>query len=178
MILFGLRDVGAGNACLPTVAILKNKEIQVSIYAEGSSYERFKNEFSLIAECEMDYLLDFVKPSLVVVTFAQVGGAVPIELTNKAKQRSLPVVLVEDMWASHSAFKWNIVPDGVCVMDEFAKNLILRSWPDYLESHIHVTGAPVFDKFVNIQTESAKHKLREMLGLCENWPVVFFPGQV
>lgn len=178
MILFGLRDVGSGNACLPAVKILKDKGILVSVYVEGSAYQRFKDQFSFISECKMDDLLDLVRPSLVVVTSAQVGGAVPIDLTIKAKQRNLPVVLVEDMWASHSAFKWSILPDGVCVMDEFAKNLILQSWPGYLESRIYVTGAPVFDKFVNIQTESSKPKLREVFDLHDKWPIVFFPGQV
>ncbi len=176
MILFGLRDVGSGNACLPTVEILKDKGIPISIYAEGPAYQRFKDKFLFIAECNTDDLLDFVRPSLVVATSAQIGGTVPINLINKAKQRNLPAVLVEDIWSSHSASSWDILPDGVCVVDEFAKNLILRSWPGYSESHIHITGMPVFDKFANIQTESTKHKLREVLGLCEDWPVVFFPG--
>lgn len=176
MILFGLRDVGSVNVCLPVVTILKDRRIPVSVYAEGSAYERFKDKFSFIPECKIDDLLDFVKPSLVVATCAVVGGAIPIEMTRKAKQRDLPVVLIEEMWAGHSAFIWDVLPDGVCVMDRFSKDLILKSWPDYLESRIHVTGTPIFDKFINVQVRAAKHKMREALGLDENWPVVFFPG--
>lgn len=177
MILFGLRDVGSGNACLPAVAILKNDGIPISVYAEGSAYERFKDDFSFITGC-VDDLLDSLRPSLVVVTSAQVGGAVPIDLTNKAKQRNLPVVLIEDMWASHSAFKWDILPDGVCVLDEFAKNLILKSWSKYSESCIHITGSPVFDKLIDVDVLSAKRKLRKALNLKESWPIIFFPGQI
>ena len=178
MILFGLKGVGSGNACLPSVTILINKGIPVSVYAEAPAYDRFKDKFQLIAECDVDCLLEAVNPSLVVVTSAAVGGAVPIGLTDKAKQIGLPVVLVEDMWSSHSSFNWNFWPDGVCVVDEFAKSLILRSWPNYPESHIHITGAPVFDKFIDVETESAKYKLRQALGLCENWPIIFFTGEV
>lgn len=176
MILFGLRDVGSGNACLPTIGILKDRGTPISIYAEGPAYKHFKDKFLFVTGYKMGDLLDFLRPSLVVATTAQIGGAVPIDLINKAKQRNLPVVLVEDIWASHSVCSWDVLPDGVCVVDEFAKKLILRSWPGYPESRIYITGMPVFDKFVNIQTKSAKHKLREVLGLCEDWPVVFFPG--
>lgn len=176
MILFGLRDVGASNACLPVIKILKDKGVPVSVYAEGSAYQCFKEKFSFITECKMDDLFDFVKPSLVVATCAMTGGAVPIDLTNEAKKRNLPVLLVEDMWSAHSPFKWGILPDGVCVMDEFAKNLILKSWPNYSESNIHITGSSIFDKFASIDTESARCKLRWILGLNENWPVVFFPA--
>lgn len=178
MILFGLRDVGSGNACLPVVTILKNKGIPVSVYAEGSAYKRFKDKFILISKREIDDLLDFVNPSLVAVTTGQVGGAVPIDLTHKAKQRNLSVILVEDMWSAHSAFRWDVLPDCVCVLDEFSKKLILRSWPGYLESSIHITGIPTFDKLSNIRTETAKQKLREILDIRENRPVIFFPGQV
>ena len=178
MILFGLRGIGSGNACLPAITMLKDSGIPVSIYAEAPAYDRFKDKHKLINECDMDSLFKSVKPSLVTVTCSATGGAVPTDMSNKAKQINLPVVLVEDAWSSHSSFKWNHLPDGVCVVDEFAKNLILQSWPGYPESHIHITGAPVFDKFVNIQTESAKHKLRESLCLNENWPIIFFTGEV
>ena len=177
MVLFGLRGVGSGNACLPVVDIFMAEGIPVSVYAEEPAYGRFKDRYLFISECKMDDLLDSIEPSLVVVTSAAVGGAVPVDMTNKAKERNLPVVLVEDMWASHSSFNWSLLPNGVCVIDEFAKGLILRSWPDYPESHIHITGAPVFDKFVDIETESAKYKLREVLDLHENWPVIFFTGE-
>lgn len=174
MILFGLRDVGSVNACLPVINILKEREFPVSVYAEGLAYERCKDKFTVIPEIIMDDLLDSVRPSLVVVTVATPGGAVPIDLTIKAKQRNLPVVLLEEMWSGHSAFVWDILPDGVCVTDEFSKSLILKSWLNYPESHIHITGSPVFDKFVDIDVGSARHKLRDSLGLSENWPVVFF----
>lgn len=176
MILFGLRDVGSVNACLPAIEKLKKDDFPISVYAEGASYECLKGKLSLIVQCPIDYLLDFIKPSLVVATCATTGGTIPIDLTTKAKQRNLLVVLVEDMWAAHSAFKWDILPDGVCATDEFSKSLILKSWPGYPESHIHITGSPVFDKFVDIDVGSARHKLRDSLGLSENWPVVFFPA--
>lgn len=176
MVLFGLRDIGSVNACLPVIKILKEREFPVSVYAEGLAYERCKDKFTVIPEIVMDDLFDLVNPSLVVATCATPGGCVPIVLTCEAKKRKLPVILIEEMWAGYSAFVWDILPDGVCVIDEFAKNLILRSWPDYSKSHIHITGSSVFDKFANIDTESARCKLREVLDLNENWPIVFFPG--
>lgn len=176
MILFGLRDVGSVNACLPVINILKEREFPVSVYAEGPAYERCKDKFTVIPEIIMDDLLDLVSPSLVVATCATPGGYVPIVLTCEAKKRKLSVILIEDMWAAHSAFMWDILPDGICVTDEFSKSLILKSWLSYLESNIHITGSPVFDKFVDIDVGSARHKLRDSLGLSKNWPVVFFPA--
>lgn len=176
MILFGLRDVGSANACFPVIEKLKKDGFPISVYAEGASYECLKGKLSLIAQCPINYLLDSVSPSLVVATCATTGGTIPIELTVKAKQRNLPVVLVEDMWAAHSAVIWDVFPDGVCVTDEFSKSLILRSWLSYPESNIHITGSPVFDKFVDMDVRTARHKLRDSLGLSKNWPIVFFPA--
>jgi hypothetical protein len=176
VILFGLRDTGSVNACLPVITILKNQEIPVSVYAEGPAFTLLRDRFTLISECKMDDLLDSVRPSLVVVTVATKGGSIPIDLNNEAKQRNLPTVLIEEMWAGHSASEWKILPDGACVTDKFAKSLVLQSWPDYPESNIHITGASIFDKFINVQTEVAKHRLRQALHVYENWPVVFFPG--
>lgn len=176
MILFGLRDVGSVNACLPVIEKLKKEGFPISVYAEGASYECLKGKLSLIAQCPMDYLLDSVSPSLVVATCATTGETIPIDLTVKAKQRNLPVVLVEDMWAAHNVFEWERLPDGVCVMDEFAKSLIRQSWPNYTESCIHKTGSPIFDKFADMDVRTARHKLRDSLGLSKNWPIVFFPA--
>jgi len=176
VILFGLRDIGSINACLPVINILKDKEIPVSVYAEGVASKYLKDKLVFFSECQTDDLLDFTRPSLVVATAANKGGTVPIGLTVEAKQRNLPVVFVEEMWSGHSAFQWKVLPDGVCVMDEFAKSLILRSWPNYPESHIHITGSPVFDKLVSVQTNIDRYYLRKNLGLSEDWPIVFFPG--
>ena len=121
MILFGLRGIGSANACLPTVPILNNRGISVSVYAEEPAYGRFSDKFALIPESAWDGLLDSVRPSLVVATCATVGGNIPNNLIYEAKQRELPVVLVEDNWNSHSSFSWEILPYGVCVVNEFAK---------------------------------------------------------
>jgi len=179
VILFGLRDAGSINACLPVITVLKDKGIPVSVYAEGLAPEHLKDKLVFIPECKVGDLLDFVGPVLVVVTVANrnQGGSIPIDLNNEAKRRNLPTVLVEEVWGGHAASRWNILPDGICVCDEFAKHLILKSWPDYPKVHVHVTGMPVFDKYFEVKTNIARYKLRNTLGLNENWPVVFFAGQ-
>lgn len=176
MILFGLRDIGSANACFPVIKMLKDADISVSVYAEGPVYERFKDEFLFFSDCGISDLLDLIKPSLVVTTCAIPGGSVPITLTREAKKINLRVVLIEEMWAGHSAFTWNIMPDGVCVCDEFAKRMILKSWSGYFENNVYITGSPVFDKFVDVDTSSAGSKLCVGLNLSESWPVVFFPA--
>lgn len=176
MVLFGLRDVGSVIACSPAIEVFKDKGIPTMIYAEGPSRERLKGKFSFVSDCLIGDLFDSVRPSLVVATCATKGGAIPIILTTEAKLRNIPVVLVEDMWAGHSAFVWNVLPDGICVTDEFSKSLVVKSWTGYSESRIHITGAPVFDKFIGISTEPARYNLRKLLRLNEGWPVVFFPG--
>lgn len=176
MILFGLRGVGSGNACLPAVKILK-ETVPVSVYAEEPAFSRFRDHFDLIPESEWEGLLDRFHPSLVVATCATIGGNIPKHLIHEAKKRNLPVVLVEDNWNSHSSFDWPILPDGVCLVNEFAKKLLLQSWPRYPESNIHITGAPVFDKYSKAQTENAGSRLRRFLCLDEDWPVVFFIGE-
>jgi hypothetical protein len=176
VILFGLRDIGGVNACMSAMEFLNNKGLRIAVYAEKPAYERVKDKFGFTYRGSIDDVLDFVEPSLVVTTCAMKGGNVPIRFTGRAKLRKIPVVLVEDMWSAHIASDWIILPDGVCVVDEFAKSLIQRSWPNFPDSKIHITGAPVFDMPVNFKDGPAKNKLREKLGLNENWPVIFFPG--
>ncbi|MBI2057846.1 MAG: hypothetical protein HYT63_02590 [Candidatus Yanofskybacteria bacterium] len=178
MILFGLRDIGPANACLPVFKILNQRGLPVVIYAEGPAAEYLKNKTSFVTRCKITDLLDSVRPSLVVITPSTIGGAIPISLINEAKKRNLPVILFEDLWSGHSCSEWNVLPDAVCVVDSFAKKLVRESWLGYPESNIHITGGPVFDKFVNIQTGPAGYKLRKTLDLSKNWPVIFFPGEV
>ncbi len=176
MILFGLRDTGSVNACLPVIQILKEVGVPVSVYAEAAAQVFLKDKVIFVSESRLDHLLDTTK--LVVATTAHKGGNRRVDLIQKAKSRNLPVILVEDMWAGHSAFNGNVLPDGVCVMDEFAKSLILQSWPNYPESHVHITGSPVFDNYAGFQKETARRKLRKVFSLSQNWPTVFFAGQV
>ena len=178
MILFGIRDVGAVNACLPVISILKERGVPVSVYAEDPASGRLKGKLEIITEGDITVLLDSVRPSLVVVSPSTAGGTIPVDLTDEAKKRNLRVVLVEDLWSGHSSSRWNFLPDSVCVADEFAKELILRSWSNYPKSNIHVTGSPVFDKFVNMQVQFFKRRLREILELDKDWPVIYFAGEV
>jgi len=177
VVLFGLRDTGSVNACLSVINILKDKGIPVSVYAEGLAPEYLKDKLLFFPEQKISDLLNSLGPSLVILTVAIKGGSIPIGLNKEAKQRNLPTVLVEEVWGGHASFKWDILPDGVCVVDEFAKCLILRSWPNYPESNIHVTGMPFFDKYAEVETEIARYALHDVLRLRENWPVVFFAGQ-
>lgn len=180
MVLFGLRDIGSVNACLPVITILKDRGIPVSVYAEGAALDRLAGSLALITKQDINSLLESIVPLLVIVTPSTPtpGAIVPIELTDRAKQKNIPVIFVEDNWSGHSSQSWNFMPDAVCVVDDFARKLVKKSWPYYPESNIHVTGAPVFDKFVSVDRESAKHKLRVALNLNENWPVIFFAGEV
>lgn len=180
MILFGLRDIGPSNACLPVIKIFKEKNIPTAVYAEGAAAEYLKNKTTFVVRCDIDNLLDSTKPKLVVVTPSTPTPdyKVPTCLTDQAKKRNIMIVFVEDNWSGHSSSPWNALPDVVCVADKFAENLILKSWPDFLQSRIYVTGAPVFDKFVNVDIEAARHNLRTALSLNVGWPVIFFPGEV
>ena len=184
MILFGMKDIGGANAILPVAKCLNG-----SIYADGVSFYRFKSDYPLISSSfAPDKVLDWFSPAAVVATTCSPGGVVPITLVRAAKERGIKTIVVQDFWGNHLKHspwnpakpEWdsNSLPDVMCVQDAFAKKLVLANWPCYNEKNIVITGQPAFDRLNNINCAKTQKELRETLGLTENWPVVYFSGQL
>lgn len=187
MILFGMKDMGGANAILNVVK--RHPSHDQVLYADGTSFDRFKNDYPLIsASFAPDKILDWFRPKVVITTTCSPGGLVPVALVRAAKERSIKTIVVQDFWGNHLKHKfWDpdnsqyverSLPDLICVQDEFAKTLVLLNWPGYEEKNILVTGQPAFDRLRDADCDTARRELKETLGLTENWPIVYFSGQL
>lgn len=186
IILFGMKDIGGANAVLPVAAVCSGPN-DVLFYADGVSFDRFKTEYPLIfTACSPSAMLIWIRPRVVVTTTCSPGGVVPVELVIAAKNAGIPVVAIQDSWGNHlkhelwgDAEKRNrkYLPDVMCVQDEFARQLVVESWPEFEPDRVIVTGSPAFDRLHGIDCAAAKANLRLALDLAEDWPIVHFYGQ-
>lgn len=185
MLLAGIKDVGSANAVFPVLRELQKNSRNILVYADGVSAEKFKDEYPLIsASCSFEKVLDWFSyehgVSAAILGISSAGGVIPVAFTNVCKKRGIPIIAVEDYWASHCMVNWEELPDLVCVQDDFAKRLLLESWGfrGYSSNQVIVTGQPAFDRFKDTDCRSANKQLRQSLKLNQDWPIIFFPGQI
>lgn len=179
MILVAMKNIGGANAILPVASFLKKKYAEpVVLYADGVSYERFKAEYPLISVvCDYKMLLEWYQPRVIIMTTDSPGGVVPLPLLMAAKAREIPVVAVQDFWGNHARHEWPVRPERICVQDDYAKRLVLESWPSYPPEYVWVTGQPAFDRLYEVDGKKARIELRQKFWLTEPWPFVYFSGQ-
>ncbi len=184
-----MKDIGGANAILPVAMEFAGQYgvLDPILYADGVSFDRFKNEYPLIwAACNPSRTLGFMRPRVVVTTTCSPGGVVPMELVIAANEMWIPVVVVQDYWGNHLKHEmWGdlgqspeYLPDVICVQDDFARNLVLATWPHMPEHGVIVTGQPAYDRLKRIDCQNARYHLRQTLGLTEDWPVIHFSGQI
>lgn len=185
MLLAGVKDIGSANAVFPILRELQKNSHNILVYADGVSAEKFKDEYPIIsALCPLEKVLDWFSYEYdiraAILGISSAGGVVPVAFTNTCKKRRIPVIAVEDYWASHCMVDFEELPDIVCVQDELAKSLLLESWGSrgYYSNQVIVTGQPAFDHFKDTNCRSANKQLRESLKLDKSWPIIFFPGQI
>lgn len=186
MLLAGIKDIGSANAVFPVLHELQKNSHDILVYADGVSAEKFKDEYPLIsASCPPEKVLDWFSYkygiSAAILGISSPGGVIPTTFTNACRNRKIPIVAVDDYWASHCMMiNWEELPDMICVQDELAKNLLLESWGSrgYCSNQVIVTGQPAFDRFKDTDCRSANKQLRTLLKLDKGWPIIFFPGQI
>ena len=179
VIVGAVKDPGGANSVLPVMDFMRHTGESILLYADGVSFERLKNSRPVIsAACPVEELFAYYPVRAVVTTTCSPGGRVPREIVAYARVVGKKSVAVQDFWGNHARGPWTVLPDAFCVQDEYAKKLILQSYGTMLTAEdIFVTGQPAFDWLVGVDCGAARSKLRQVLDLQEDWPLIYFSGQ-
>jgi len=131
---------------------------------------------------EWDDLDKFFSPPghhLTVVGASQAEEGITAALHALIMSRSAPRLGVQDMYGSSmpTLRLMDTALECLCVTDEFARDMVLREFPD-LRDRIAVTGGPQFDKTITVKKSWAEHRrqLREALQVTGEQGVFLIAG--
>ncbi|PIR93548.1 hypothetical protein COT99_00050 [Candidatus Falkowbacteria bacterium CG10_big_fil_rev_8_21_14_0_10_43_10] len=180
-LLVAARDPGSGSALTPVLKELAgDEEMQIDIIADGRAQEIVQKNF----------LTKDITPPGMVLEADNVIGTPDVILMDRSCETGIdsyvtatfpeaPKILVEDYYLNTPDFLAELkkrdlpLPEKICVMDEGAKELIVKRFPD-LESRIEITGQPAFDKFAHEDTKKISQEVRQKLNLSPEDKLVSF----
>jgi len=172
---------GPAEFLLPCLSHLeKAGEVKVMAFgkAEGilktvTNLKVVTDEVSALAVYE-DFLPDIL---VVAISSLAKGPFIERALLGRAKADSVPVVILQDIWANH---RWPhnaetlIHSDAFCTLDEYGKKLLIE---DGYPGKVFVTGNPGFDRLIATDVSVRRAEIRKRLGIGEGERVVFYAGQ-
>lgn len=168
-ILVCSRDPGSAAALLPVVTQLQKKydlyfltdSWAKQIFLDHLALENIPTASSLLA--------DVVIPQPDVVLVDPSASDRGLENYVELHFKQAPLVLLEDYYgtalpALQRFAEFGVVPQRVCVMDQFAQALILKTYPQ-LKEKIIVTGQPAFDQLAHEDGTMQYQQVRAQLGV-------------
>lgn len=178
-ILACMRQIGGANSIVPVAHNLRAGN-DVFFYSQGLAYQKFSSDLPLISADSISpsELLYWIWPDVIVseCVAPEENAIIPRRIAQSAKDVDIPLVVVQDFWASGLSVVWESLPDVMCVQDKLAQDLVHRAWPKMLDRKVIITGQPAFDNLVNVNCEEEKAALKKIYGLKENWPIVHYSG--
>lgn len=173
-LLVSIRDPGSGNALTPVLKELaSDRGLQIDVVTDGRAQEIIQDNFQTKDVTPQGKIGALAADSVVGtpdVTLMDRSSEIGIETYVTATFPEVPKILVEDYYTNTIKFLSELIerklplPEKICVMDEGAKELIVKKFPE-LESIIEVTGQPAFDRFTREDTEQLANEVKEKLGL-------------
>ena len=116
----------------------------------------------------------------VLLTSMCSGGGVGRDLIPLLRPLGTTIIAVQDYWGQRLELEWKELryrPDRITTHDEVGKQLILQMWPEFDRAHIAVTGFPALDSLQGFDVVREGARVRELLGLRNDLPLVLFAGQ-
>ena len=194
------RDPGAVNVVIPIYKKLSTIEsIQVDLYGKDTALIRYREQgfvgidiATVASTLSVDILVNFLVNSKydLIVTGTTSDDVTDVMLWEAAFQAGIRSVAILDQWMNYTyRFTYErlrfpgkdvrlILPDIVCVMDDYARNeMLLEGFP---EERLVVTGQPYFE---TVQAEAGmlstqeKESLLSGLGIEEDEIVVTFASE-
>jgi CDP-glycerol glycerophosphotransferase (TagB/SpsB family) len=91
------------------------------------------------------------------------------------------IIALQDFWGARLWTDWadqKFRPDFICVNDLVGKSIILDAWPGFGGEQVVITGYPALDVYAGFDQEVAVAKVRSILSLPDNKPIILFGGQL
>jgi len=192
------RDPGAANVIIPTVKALRgDPSITVVLYGKDVALKKYR-EYDLVSldiakevqHITLASLCAFITRESfdVVVTGTTSNDVTDRLLWQAAHAVGVPTVVILDQWLNYRArFCWEpvgvrcaggdlIMPDAICVMDDFAKMEMVRD--GLPEDRLVVTGHPYLED-VRIQTTSpsSRRAVLQKYGIALDSAVITFASE-
>lgn len=190
-------DRGGYNAVHPILERLTGVLASIHVYLFGSCRKQYdEGYFPLIHRIQYtasntSYQLNRLaseSANLLVLTASQSSvGVLSLGVQAFMFGKGKKIIAIEDMYGSlHPMLKLlshtdihGIDIDRICVIDEFARNLLINKFPAYRHSKVVVaTGNPHFDRFFEMKTYWSERRrvIRESLSLPEDLTLVLVVG--
>lgn len=173
-LLVSTRDPGSGNALLPVLRELTGDQgLQIDVMTDGRAQEIIQSNFQtddITPQGKIGALVADSVTGTPDVILMDRSSEMGIETYATATFPEVPKILVEDYYTNTINFLSELIkrklplPEKICVMDDGAKELIVKKFPQ-LEQIIEVTGQPAFDRFTQENTEQLAHEVKKKLGL-------------
>lgn len=187
-------DVGGLNAILPVLPFLKQAKHAVRFYLVGPCEKKylagdlpFPDGIEIahggFTREAIEIMLNASLYNLLIVCASQgdEGAAAGIHATQLAFNANLPIMGIEDMYASMGPIleKTAFFMDRICVMDEVAQQLLATRYTN-CKSNIVVTGGPQFDNLIPMkkQYKTLRASLRNAMGAKDNDLVFLIAGGI
>ena len=171
------KNVGGANALLPVMDLLKaNYRIRWIVQDDGRAKDVLKSlgyEFDLFLSVERVYKEDII--AIVSGMCATVGQAL-----SRHFKGLYPVITIQDQWGAYLGDVWSDPehrPDYILVNDQLDKDIVLKTWFPYESKKVVITGYPALDKYANLDVQSVRKRVKNVLSIKDNRPVVLFTGQ-
>lgn len=183
-VVFGMRDPGETNTLLPVLKKMQNQAVDLFVFADNFAESALNNhDHGFVKSNEFDPLLRIsaIKSDLVVTGISEWGG-IEEALTLNARMDNIPVIWIEDypgnVFRHHNVRKHSylVVPDYLCVFNDWAKQKELEHRPDFDPERIIITGIPHYDKFVSEDCEPVRRSVRSGLGIDADELLIVYMG--
>lgn len=184
-ILAATRDLGSGKALMPVLReLLGDEDVQVDIATDGLAQEVVQKQFDTTDITPSGMILEadnvIGTPDVIIMDRS---GETGVDNYLLATFPEVPKVLIEDIYGNAAGYLSTLrerelpLPDKICVMDNGAKELIVKEFPD-LADRVVVTGQPAFDRFAHEDTEKIAQETRTKLKLRPEDKLVVFMSSI
>lgn len=171
-LLVATRDPGSGNALVPVLKKLEDDaQIEIDVLTDGRAEEIIQNNFKtedITSQKSALAVSDVIgNPKAILIDSSAEMG---IESFMASTFPEVPKVLVGDWYSDVIPLLIRLkekgfpFPEKICVMDNGARETILRKFPE-LEDRIEITGQPAFDRIANEDTQHIAAEVKNRLGL-------------
>jgi len=178
-ILLFARDPGAANCLVPVFLKLKNskifipclfgKEFALDIFdREKITYTDITKKLKRTSEDDIEIFLRRGGYSCIVTGTTSKDDLTDRYLWRVGRKLGIPTIAILDQWMNYISrfsfhtnenFLIDILPDTICVMDEFAKKEMLKA--GFPVDRIEITGQPHFETVIKKQKEITRQEIKK-----------------
>jgi len=185
VILAACKDPGGVNGIIPVIEELRRRGKKVNIIAEGKAIDILSRMgwefFTFQNPGEILHRFSFETPEAFITSICN-GPMLSRDLLSCFRGKC-PTFALSDTWGDVAVPYWRGLtsdnqPDYLCANDDTDVRVAIGSWPGFSKDRVICAGWPAFDKYANYDTEKVSAKVKAILNLDSNRPIVVMSASV